>query len=232
MSTSSGGKGAAQAAPTLADLAEQVRKESSETEQMALDRAIHLGEMLRAARKLMPRGGWSPWLKDNYRGHAASARRNMQLADPANRACVRGKQSVAEAIAAIRKPKTTPTKRKPRESGKRLRALHTQKREKDSNLLIARVDIVKMVGILEAVDLPGLGFGDADDETVAEINEELEILFDWLDRSLTVAGSRMSEQRRLWKIRKLREGTDGRSPEEIATANRLADRLERKALAV
>ena len=88
-----------------------------------------------------------------------------------------------------------------------------------------------MVGILEAVDLPALGFGDAGEETIAEIHAELEHPTPTcLDRTLAVTTARLSEQQLAEKIRKLRDGTEGRTPEEIATAHRLADRLERKQL--
>jgi hypothetical protein len=224
-------KGAAQAAPTLDELGALIHEESKQAEEADLARAIRLGGMLRQAKGQVPRGGWRIWLGKNYVGHFTNATNYMRLADPKNVERALHCKSVREALVAIRKQKTTTTpKRKPREAGKRLRALHAQKREKDSNLLIARVDIVKMVGILESVDLPALGFGDAAEETVQEIHDELCVLFDWLDRSLRVATAELSQQHLAEKVRKLREGTAGRSPEEIATAHRLAERLERKRL--
>lgn len=225
MATSKGAKGAATAAPTLDELAARIREESQAGEEADFARALRLGGMLREARIQVPHGKWQAWLKINFHGSITNAKRYVQITDPANGPRVGHCKSVREALAVISKPKTTP-KKKPRESGSRLRALHALKRAKDSNLLIARIDIVKMVGILEAVDLPALGFGDADDETVAEIHAELFLLFQWLDLTLTFTTTRLSDQQRFEKIRKLREGTEGRTPEEIATAHRLADKLE------
>lgn len=236
MARASDKKGAAKAAPTLDQLAEQIRRETEVDDKMdeqALARAIRVGGLFRQAKNKVPHGGWNSWLKANYSGDVSTARIWMQLADPSNRERVRDLKSMREALRAIRKPRKpadTPAKRKPRESGKRLRALHAQKRKTDSTLLIARIDIVKMVGILEAVDLPALGFGDADEETIKEIHDELEILFGWLDRTLTVVTAELSDQQRREKIRRLREDTEGRTAEEVATARRLADKLERKQL--
>jgi Protein of unknown function (DUF3102) len=232
MATSSDKKGAAQAAPTLDELAQQIWELIEKGDENALGHALEVGALLIQAKAKVPHGHWEEWVRKSLKISRNTSARYMRLA--ANVTSSIHFKSIEEADRAIRQPrKSKPAlepKRKPREAGKRLRALHAQKREKDSNLLIARVDIVKMVGILEAVDLPGLGFGDAEDETVEEIHAELSILFNWLDRSLTVATARLSDQQRVEKIRKLREAIEGRTPEEIATANRLADKLERKAL--
>jgi hypothetical protein len=232
MARASDSKGAAKAAPTLDELAAAIREESKAGEEADLTRAIRLGEMLRQAREKVSRGGWRIWLETNYVGSPATARRQMRIADPKKRPRVDACKSVREAEAAISKktPVDRPPKRKAREAGKRLRALHALKREKDSNLVNARINIVKMVGLLEGIDLPTYGFGDADDETVKEIHDELSILFVWLDRSLKIATAAMSQQKLDEKIRKLREDTTGRSPDEIETALRLAARLERKQL--
>lgn len=89
---------------------------------------------------------------------------------------------------------------------------------------------MKMVGILEGVDLPEYGVGDADRETMSDIHDELRILATWLDQSLDVVGAEMDDLQRRERIRRLREDTNGRTAAEIATARRLADKLERKHL--
>jgi len=233
MTTSKNGKGAAQAAPTLDEMAAEIRALIEKGDENALDHALEVGARLIKAKEKVPHGQWEEWVKEKIKVSRNTSARYMRLA--ANVTSSIHFKSIDEADRALRRPRKSKQAAKPlpkpREAGKRLRQLHALKREKDTQLLAARIDIVKMVGILEAVDLPALGFGDADNETITEIHAELSILFDWLDRTLTVATARLSDQARLEKIRKLREATEGRTPEEIATAHRLADRLERKRLA-
>ena len=125
-----------------------------------------------------------------------------------------------------------PPKRKKAEAGKHLHDLYARRRkagdELDGGLWQARIDIIKMVGHLESVDFVTNGLRDADQDTVADIYEYLGYLASWLDRSLEVVSGHMDEQHKRSTIRKLREGTKGRTPEEIATARRLADNMERK----
>jgi hypothetical protein len=233
MATSNGKKGAAKAAPTLDELAAEIRALNEKADQTRLENAIEVGVLLLAAKPRVPRGQWEVWVKETLRMPRVRSARNMRFASNVQ-ALVHCK-TVEEADVLLRrpsKPKPQPSepKRKTRESGKRLHRLHALKREQDSNLLIARRDIVKMVGIVEAVDLPALGFGDADQETIAEIHAELCLLFDWLDRTLKVVTTELSSLKLTEKIRRLREDTAGRTPEEIDTARKLADKLERKQL--
>ena len=70
-------KGAAQAAPTLDELATRIREETEavdEMEEEALARAIRVGGLFRQAKTKVPHGGWNDWLRANYSGDVATAR--------------------------------------------------------------------------------------------------------------------------------------------------------------
>jgi hypothetical protein len=134
----------------------------------------------------------------------------------------------------LRKPSGKPKqpsapKQKPRESGKRLRSLHAKRRAGDtSNLMNMRLRVQQVVSTLEAVDLPTYGVEDADRETITEIHDELALLATWLDQSLGVLADCMDDLQKMELIRKLREDTNGRTDAEVATALRLAEKLQRK----
>jgi hypothetical protein len=230
MATSNARKGAAQAAPTLDELAAQLREESKAAAEADLERALRLGELLVKAKPKVARGGWGGWLKLNFAGHPTTARDYMRLAEKDKRVRALACSSVREALAAIREPsKSSPSKKPRREAGKRLRKM----REVDeSRLRNARINIMKMVGILEGIDLPDLDLRGADPDTIREIHEELSILAEWLDRSLDAVGAEMNDLQKQETIRKLREGMNGRTDAEVVTMRRLVEKLEHKRQAI
>jgi hypothetical protein len=124
------------------------------------------------------------------------------------------------------KPKKEPT------TGQRLHDVYAKRRkagdELDSGLWQARIDILKMVGYLESVDFEKHGVRKADQDTVTDLYEELTVLASWLDQSLDVVALHMDQLHKRETIRKLREGTKGRTEAEIATALRLAEKLEQR----
>lgn len=61
--------------------------------QMALSLAAEAGALLLDARRIVPHGGWLPWLKDNFRGSQPTAHRYMLVA--ANRETVEANYSRA-----------------------------------------------------------------------------------------------------------------------------------------
>lgn len=111
------GTGAASAAPSLLDLADQIRIEITAAEQghrSALEHAIRAGALLIQAKGRMGHGEWLPWLEENFPGDRSNAANYMRLADPANVERVLHLTSIREALAAIKQPraaKPTPTKR-------------------------------------------------------------------------------------------------------------------------
>lgn len=230
MTANSDKKGAAQAAPTLAELAEQIKNLNEQEDRSELAHALEVGALLIQAKTKVPRGHWETWVREKLAMPRQRSARCMRLA--ANVSAVIHCKTVVEADALLRRPSKrtqhSAPKRKPREAGKRLRDLHSRKTDADSRLFNARISIMKMVGILEGIDLPEYGVRNADDDTIAEIHQELTILATWVDQSLDVVGAEMNDLKMMEQIRKLREDTNGRSPAEIATARRLADKLELK----
>lgn len=137
-------------------------------------------------------------------------------------------QNAADRAIAIIKDRDQNGRKKPRESGKRLRQLGIERKADPGRLVNVRYQIVQMVGTLEQIDLAENGIGDADGDTVASVHEELSLLARWLDSSLAVVVAHLDDERALERIRKLREDTSGRTASEIETGQRLAKKLERK----
>lgn len=109
------GTGAASAAPTLDELAVEIRVELDAVDaakDTALAHAIRAGELLTQAKKRMGHGAWLPWLKENFAGHYNSAGNYMRLAANSQRVVNLG--SIREALAEIR----TSTPRKKRASSR------------------------------------------------------------------------------------------------------------------
>ena len=234
--SSTNGKGAAQAAPTLVELRERIQAEDTAMKKLdktTLERALRIGGFLRQAGTHFPTrgGGWYEWLKATLPDrHPSTAALWIQLADPTNLVHTRGCLFIEEAIRAIRGPRKPRdgTKPKTTTAGRRLRGLYKQRRDHDTELLQARIDVFKLVQVLEVTDLPAMGVGDADDDTLTEILEELTIASTWVDGSLAVVAAHLGEQEIREQVRKLREDTNGRTPHEITTAAKIADRLEQK----
>lgn len=239
MTGSNGKKGAAQAAPTLPELEDLIRAEDQAMEadddtahKHALEHALQMGQFLILAKPQVPHGGWYKWLKKILpKRHPHTAALWMNLAAPANHVRTRDCSSIEEAIRVVRgprKPRKGSTAKKATTAGRRLRSLYPQRRASDNELIQARINILKFVQVLEIIDLPGLGVGEAEQITLADILEELAIAGAWVDGSATVVAAHMGELEIRERIRQLREDTNGRSSFEIETALKIADRLEKK----
>ena len=87
---------------------------------------------------------------------------------------------------------------------------------------------MQLVGVLEGVDLPEYGLGDADSDTVAELHEDLTQLRNWLDRTEPVVIAHLDEAARWKRIRTLRDRTmeNGFTAAEARNSMRKADELE------
>lgn len=116
----------------------------------------------------------------------------------------------------------------PRESGKRMRAISTERKRDPKPIRDVQYDMMRMVGILEAIDLPAEGLGDADEYLVADIFDDFTRLKRWVDSSMDTVIAHMDEERRRAKLRTLRERAEDPSstPNERAVAGSAADRLE------
>jgi hypothetical protein len=110
--------GAANAAPTLPELAKAIKVELAAIEQdtrSALQHAILAGEMLNDAKQQMEHGEWMPWLEKNFALTPQMGRTYMRLA--ANRKRVFHLGSIREALGVLaeekpkkpKKPKKKPT---------------------------------------------------------------------------------------------------------------------------
>jgi hypothetical protein len=226
------GKGAASAAPTLGELATEIRAMMEKGDRTALDHALEVGALLIQAKPQVAKGRWEIWVRETLGMPRNQSARCIRFASNVSR--VIHCKTVREADELLRKPSGKPKqpsapKQKPRESGKRLRSLHAKRRAGDtSNLMNMRLRVQQVVSTLEAVDLPTYGVEDADRETITEIHDELALLATWLDQSLGVLADCMDDLQKMELIRKLREDTNGRTDAEVATALRLAEKLQRK----
>ena len=128
-------------------------------------------------------------------------------------------------------PPARPRKR----SGKRMRDLREQQKsfaEGDARhrLVKLQMDLQKTTNLLELTDVEKIVrdnsavMGDA----MRRLHEDLADLQTWLDYVFEHVRAHMDDAAKLDVIRRLREDTAGRTEAEIATANRLADHLERK----
>lgn len=228
-------EGAASAAPSLDELAAQIRAAMETADRTALSHALEVGALLIKAKAQVPRGHWEDWVKDALGMPRNTSALYVRVASNVQR--VVHCKTLREADLLLRGPgrqkqsaEAAPEpKQKPRESGKRLRALHAKRRAGDtSNLMNMRLRVQQVVSTLEAVDLPTYGVEDADRETISEIHDELSLLAVWLDQSLNVIADHMDDLQKMERIRRLREDTNGRTAAEIATARRLADKLQQK----
>ena len=111
---------------------------------------------------------------------------------------------------------------------KRLRELRVEKRE-GNYLELASVQqrFAQMCVILEDINLRDYGLDDVSVDKIMDIYDDLVSLGEWHGRQLSAIQGYLNEIDARKRIEKLRNVT-GRTPEETATALRLADRLEQK----
>jgi hypothetical protein len=125
-----------------------------------------------------------------------------------------------------RNPEPRPRKR----AGKRLREIQAARRAGAEGVIDVQYRIVQMTSLLESIDV-GREVAAEDGDVASVVATILDDLFElqiWMDHTLSQCGAYLDHARTIAKIRQLREDTAGRTPAEVATAGRLADRLERR----
>jgi hypothetical protein len=110
---------------------------------------------------------------------------------------------------------------------KRLRELRA---ERDGShyleLLDAQYKFAQMCQVLESIHIQDYGLGDVELWKISDVYEDLVSLGEWYFRQLSAVQGYLGRFPRRQTIEKLRN-TGGRTPEERASALRLADKLER-----
>lgn len=132
------------------------------------------------------------------------------------------------------KPPTRPAKR----ANKRIEALRELEKEaeragKRTDLIRFQMNLQKATARLEVMDLATFEFDDKNVMSVAmrRIHNDMTDLQIWLDYQFENARVRMDDNAKLAVIRHLEEGKAGRTEAELATMERLRERMERKLLA-
>src|SRR5258708_6585353 len=110
---------------------------------------------------------------------------------------------------------------------RRARELEAMRNGDYARLVEWQLRFSQMCALLEAVDLGGYGLDTINTSKVADVYDDLVTLGEWHDRTLSAVHRWLNDINRRHQITKLRD-TAGRTPEEAATALRLADRLEQK----
>jgi hypothetical protein len=125
-----------------------------------------------------------------------------------------------------RDPEPRPRKR----SGRRLREIQAARGAGLAGLIDVQYRIMQMTSLLESIDVgaeAAMEKGNVADVVATMVDDLLELQI-WMDHTLSHCSAYLDYAHKLAKIRQLREETAGRTPAEIATARRLADRLERR----
>ena len=87
-----------------------------------------------------------------------------------------------------------------------------------------------MTSLLESINVGAEAVaenGNVADVVGTMLDDLLELQI-WMDHTLSQSSAYLDHAKKLAKIRQIREETAGRTPAEIATARRLADKLERR----
>jgi hypothetical protein len=111
-----------------------------------------------------------------------------------------------------------------------MRDIQTARRAGAKGLIDVQYRIVEMTSLLESINV-GAEVASENGHVAAVVATVLDDLLElqiWMDHTLSQCGAYLSHAQKLGKIRQLREETAGRTPAEIATARRLADKLERQ----
>jgi hypothetical protein len=91
-------------------------------------------------------------------------------------------------------------------------------------------EIGKLSGLMISLDIADIELDEYSLDTVSDLHDDLLFLQDWMEQAMGVIQGKLGEQKLRWKIAALRAKTvaNGCDPEEAASAQRAADRLERK----
>jgi len=139
----------------------------------------------------------------------------------------------ARAILLDRKRRGDSNRRRgPSESGKRLRGLHAEKRagRQVGDLWHLQVAIAEAAGRVEAFYLPDLDWSEETDTMILDIRDDLLRHAAWNDAAFDVVVAHMSDlsRQRTYNLLVTRANDPSSTPNERATAARLAERWRRK----
>jgi hypothetical protein len=119
--------------------------------------------------------------------------------------------------------------KRPKRGGRRMREIRERKKQGGvSKLIDVQYRIVQLTNQLESIEIEDYELDDVTQEALKGIYDDLSELQTWMDMALASVERRMEDANLITKIKHLREGTTGRTEEEIRTARRLADRLQRR----
>lgn len=91
-------------AATAAEI-NRCHEEATRAAGTAVEWAVRAGELLAEVKAGLPHGSWLPWLRENFDGHATTARDYMRLAVNGVRALDLGATSVRQALKALEPPR-------------------------------------------------------------------------------------------------------------------------------
>ena len=120
---------------------------------------------------------------------------------------------------------------KRRKAPAKLREIRKEATGNFSHLLDLQVLMVEMTNKLSRYNVEKMDLDEMEETTVwtlEDLHKDLTEHTVWVERTLTSVQARMSDASVRAKIKQMREGIAGRPAEEIDTARKLADRLERK----
>lgn len=125
-----------------------------------------------------------------------------------------------------REPEPRPRKR----AGNRIRQIRTAQLAGLTGLIDVQFRIAQMTSLLESINVGDEAATEDGNraEVVATLLDDLFELQVWMDHTVSQCSAYLDHAQKLAKIRRLRDETAGRTPAEIATAQRLADKLERR----
>jgi hypothetical protein len=143
---------------------------------------------------------------------------------------------IAAALSAAKgEPLEPPTVRPTRRAGKRQRELQAALKEaeqggKRNKLIRQQMALQRATGLLETMDVADVEFDDRGvvSDTMRRIHEDLAEHQIWVDYQFEQVRTRMDDAAKLSVIRQLEQGTAGRTPAELATMERLRDKMQRK----
>jgi hypothetical protein len=142
---------------------------------------------------------------------------------------------IKAALEAAKGEPLEPPTRPARRAGRRQRELQQALKDaeqggKRNKLIRQQMALQKATGLLEVMDVSDIDFDDRGvvGDTMRRIHDDLAEHQIWLDYQFEQVRARMDDAVKLATIQALREGTAGRTEAEIATMERLAERMQRK----
>lgn len=202
--------------------ARAARRAAAEREREAAEREASMSRTRKidaaAVNEIIEQGMSYPEIMERFKVGQAAAQLARREAD----GVIRGRSEAAETA-----PSGRPKNWNGKSNDKRQRELRAE-REGSAyvDLLDAQYKFAQMCQVLEDIHIQDYGLGDVELWKITAIYEDLISLGEWYTRQLSAVQGYLGKFPARERIAKLRNVT-GRTPEETATALRLADRLER-----